>query len=1227
MLFEGYLPYKLRHHSILKHNVCMQNKVLLLLAGMIFFHFASAQEKLLYSTNFQEWTAVAASATPQTVNKTTDFSLETLTFKFFQVAVNPAGWDATRFVNPPATPGYAQAQKVAGSYIELSPLQSITKVSFTEGATGGNRGYKVWKKNATDAAWVLLYSTAATPSSGQTVVVNVNESNVAVKFTNIDDAQNAYMFDLNIYGNFVPVNPQVALNTSMNLPGAGTITRTPNSDTYDQGTTVSLQASTNFGYKFIKWTDSLNNDLSTANPYSFAMTAATHVRAVFQAVNTYTFNVNIAGSNWGEVQLSPLPTGGKYEEGTVVSMKVIPNPVTNFSYWEDNSTLLDRTVTVTGNMSFTATFDEVPFIVGWNFKAQTPTSNRTGDFYSESSNVGLISSYEPGGTSVGWLANQGSFSPILPNIRLWTPGAEFKTRRRYIKANFATTGYKNIRVKSLISANYQAYSKQLIQYSLDDVTYVTVDTADITSVYNSAWKQTNTLLPAAAEGVNKIYVRWLADVTSPILSEGTDNDGTAFTNIFIYADKNTAADSIAPTLIATVPTDGSNTASINGSIVLTFTEGVKAGTGNITLNGTVLAPSFGSKTASLVYERLAYNTQYTLEVPAGALTDLAGNVFAGDTITFRTSNRLEPAKKLFDAVVAADGTGNYTSVIDAIAAAPANRAQPWLIYIKNGTYTGHHTIPANKPFIHLIGQARDSVIISDSLLSGGANAVSVSAGATMYVNANDCYFENITLENSYGYKYQAGPQALALYSEANHFTTNNCWLRSYQDTYLTTYNGISNRHYIKNTKIEGAVDYIYGAGDVFFDKCTITNTRKTGGYIVAPSHGNGTLWGYVFSYCTIDEAHTTGATNYFGRAWANAPKTVFLYTTLKSGIYPQGWYYKMGTIPAVFADYGTMDINGNMVDTSQRIEDYEYDVKDANGNVIQTVHGKAKKSLTPAEAATYTYENVVLRSADTWDPRMMTEAPAQPVNVVATNKTITWDSVPYTRLYIIFRNNTVVGFTINTTFTDTTTGTGAYAVQAVSEFGALSTPANASGVLPVTLLDLTASLRTGAVNVAWTTTNETRVDKYGVERSTNGSSFKAIGAVKSNGSRQYNFVDNGIANLQTPVVYYRLKMMDVDGSYQYSKVVKLPLKETGSHLTVAPNPVHDLLNVTIKQNSAAAFSIRVVDATGKQVYQRNFTAGQTNVNTYVNTDGWQNGAYYLQVQSADGTRTTTFIKQ
>ncbi|WP_051291284.1 pectinesterase family protein [Pedobacter glucosidilyticus] len=1098
--------------------------------------------------------------------------------------------------------------------------------------------------NDTGAGAVSLLNTSTTPLTGQEVA-NIN--------TNIEVGQNK-TFTIRIYvwagstGRYftskdfkltgviaddtTPVLPRYTVNTIVNNNGAGTVIKTPNSTDYEQGSSLSIQAVANFGYRFVKWINTDNNaDLSTANPYVFTVNASQNITAVFETLTTYSFTLNKIGSNWGEVNLSPAPTNGRYVEGTEVTMTVIPNRVTSFSYWDDNSTALQKIITINSDKTFTATFDEIPFIVGWDFKAENPKINRTGDFYSESSNTGLIAIYEPNGTAVNWLSNTGSFSPAYPNLRFWTAGTSFNTTRRYLKAQFATTGYKNIQVKSMITANYQAYSVQKLQYSLDDISYTDVASVDITSVYNTAWKDLNVTLPVAAEGQARVYLKWIADTSSPILGNSTDNDGTAFTNIFVFADKEIVNDTDAPLLISTVPVSSSSTATINGSIVLTFNEKVKLGTGNITLGSTVLTPVFGSKTATFAYEKLNYNTSYTFTVPAGALTDMSGNPYAGTNITFTTASRTQPTRKLFDAVVAKDGSGDYTSVIDAIAAAPTSRTTPWVIFIKNGKYTGHHDIPTNKPFIHLIGQSRNGVIISDNRLSGanniGATVYHVSQGATMVVNSKDCYFENIIFENSYGFETQAGPQALALYTTTDKFAMNNCYLRSYQDTYLTAYSSIADRHYIKNSRIEGAVDFIYGGGDVFFDKDTLTMTRKDGGYIVAPSHGNGTAWGYVFSNCVINESVVTGATSYFGRPWQNAPKTVFINTKLLTGIYAAGWYYKMGAIPAVFADYNTVNAQGNPVDLSQRISNYEYDVKDANGNVTSTVTGVAKKSLTDTEAASYTYENVILRSGDVWDPRLIAEAPDKPANLQRSGNTLSWNDVPYTRLYVITRNNNVIGFSLTNSFTDNTAVSNTnytYTVQAASEYGALSLASTPYQTLPLKLLSFQAqAVRQGKeVALKWTTTQEINTASFDIERSVDGQVFNKIGNIKAqnkSGNLNYQFTD--FSPLKG-VSYYRLKQIDLDAKFEYSPIEAVDI--TNNQIIIYPNPVSSELAIS-HLGAKAVGKLSIFNSLGKEVLKIDGLKSENQTKVDVST--LQSGVYFIQLYIGKEIFTSKFIKQ
>ena len=166
---------------------------------------SNIQARELYSTDFTEWANLEASA-EETVAHTasTKYSHESLSFTVYNTNVAPdpntIGIDWNKF-DKDLVGGTLQAEKNGGSYIVTSPLASVTKVTFVHGATGGNRGWSLWAKGDGDADWVQITTSTANPAGWCEVSANVNRTNCQLKFTNLADAQNAYMFRLGIYGN------------------------------------------------------------------------------------------------------------------------------------------------------------------------------------------------------------------------------------------------------------------------------------------------------------------------------------------------------------------------------------------------------------------------------------------------------------------------------------------------------------------------------------------------------------------------------------------------------------------------------------------------------------------------------------------------------------------------------------------------------------------------------------------------------------------------------------------------------------------------------------------------------------------------------------------------------------------------------------------------------------------------------------------------------------------
>ncbi len=893
------------------------------------------------------------------------------------------------------------------------------------------------------------------------IPANAGEGKIKIIIYSLGNTKQAGISNIKVTGQLtgsVISVPAYTFSTSVSPANAGTVSQSIVGNSFDAGTEITVAANRNFGYKFVRWENASGQTVSSEPIYKLTLNENTALTAVFETITTYNFTVNKAGSgaDWGALSISPSPTNGKFETGTVVTVTAESNKVSNFLYWEDNTTSLARTITVDADKTLTANYDQIPFIVGWDLKVQTPSSSRPGDFYSELSNAGTFGLYNADGSSAGWLPSTGAFSPSLPCARMWTPVANFATPR-YYQATFSTVGYKNIQVKSLVGASYHAYPVVTMQYSTNGTTFTELNRVDITSTYNAAWADLNGVLPDTLNGKAKVYIRWIADTNStPTLGNATDVDGTAITNIYVYADVDAVNDVIAPNLISAIPAEGSAYASANGAIVLTFNERLKAGAGNCTLGSSALTPVFGSRTVTFAYSKLSYNTDYTFTVPAGALTDMSGNVYAGLVLNFKTMNRPIPMARLYDAVVAKDGSGDFSSIQAAINAMPVGRTAPWLVFVKNGRYEELINIPANKPFLHLIGQDKNKVtltykcyststrIVEDTEGYSGATGEQTNTGSVLYSQASDFYAENISFENRWGVEKLAGPQALSLKTMADKFAFYNCNMRSFQDTWQTTSTD-NQRHYANKCLIEGAVDYIYNNGNVLIENTTIYNLRK-GSVIVAPSHNTSTTWGYVFRDCVIDgNAAAMEGGNAFGRPWHNAPQAVFINTKVLTPMSTEAWI-NMGAIPKIFAEYNSFNASGQQFDLSGRKKTYSY----TNSTTGLVVTGDVQKNvLTDVEAAQYTYENVVM-ATDGWNPRAYFEPVSKPTNLQTNSRTISWNASDYAISYVVLRNDSVIGFTKELNFTDNLAMNNTnyqYAIKAVNEYGSLSETSEGLNVL------------------------------------------------------------------------------------------------------------------------------------------------------------------------------------
>ena len=877
------------------------------------------------------------------------------------------------------------------------------------------------------------------PSTDDIFYVKIYVKNVAV------NKQYAFS-DVTVTGDVageIEAVPTYTMSVRLGMDNAGKVAASPTGSEFDEGTTITVSATENFGYHFKGWTDEQGREVSTMNPYTFDISANTTLIASYDKVETYALNLNLeGGANDNLVQLQPeghvVDGVHWYETGTDVKLTACNNRILTFTAWEDNSTEMERTVRMDGEKNITANFSCVDYIVGWDLYYDQPAKDRAADYKADSENAGMLSLRKADGTTSSWLTR--GIGNGLENgkyaARIW----KYLSEEWYWEISFSSKGYQNLVISSCIGDDYNTYSVNNVEYSIDGgTTFTKIGEFNPPS---RGWDGPKEFaLPADANDRERVHIRWMPDRSSEKVGVASDYDGTSIAEIFVLADAGALADEHA-TLVSSNPTEGATGITRNGSIILNFDKKIKAGTGCATLNGETLVPIISGKSAIFKYGGLDYNTKYTFVMPENVLTSRSGNAVGKMEITFTTMERQQPEVRLYDAVVAQDGSGDYLTLQAAIDNAPEGRGTAYLIFVKNGRYKEHIDIPALKTFLHIIGQDRDKTVIYDDRLCGGDNAYSVDPGATVVVKAADTFFENITLENSYGHEKQAGPQALALNTQADRIALNNVALLSYQDTWITA-SSQKNRHYIKNSLIEGAVDFIYNGGDVYLDGDTLEINRTSGGYIVAPRHTADTKWGYVFMNNIIrpgkdfKTGNTLNVTDvWLGRPWHDSPKTVFINTQTFVPIPAKGWYNTMGGLPELWADYNTVDADGNPLDLSQR-ESYYYYIDRSTGNKVEKFN--VKNFLTDEEAAQYTLKNV-MGGEDNWQPNLMCEPCDKPV-VKSDGKKLVWEPVPYAICYVVTKDGIVVGFTTETSFDGYAEGE-TWQVQAVNEYGGLSAKAD-----------------------------------------------------------------------------------------------------------------------------------------------------------------------------------------
>ena len=289
-------------------------------------------------------------------------------------------------------------------------------------------------------------------------------------------------------------------------------------------------------------------------------------------------------------------------------------------------------------------------------------------------------------------------------------------------------------------------------------------------------------------------------------------------------------------------------------------------------------------------------------------------------------------------VVAADGSGDYATIGEALKKLKGDSEDPVRIYVKNGVYHEKLLVNYTVNNLTLEGESREGTVISNGDYAS-LNNMGTSGSYTLRVDGNNVTIKNMTIENTAG---RVG-QAVALHTTGDKILVKNCNITGNQDTLYAS--GRNARNLFEDCYIDGTVDFIFGAATALFRNCHIH--AKSDGYLTAASTAVDNPVGYVFHKCKVtasDEARKV----HLGRTWRPYASTFFIECELPEAIVPEGWHNWGKVENESTARYGEYKCTGPGAKEDSRVG--------------------WRKTLTEMEADSMTDPAVIFNSVSSWMP-------------------------------------------------------------------------------------------------------------------------------------------------------------------------------------------------------------------------------------------------------------------
>ncbi|KAK7308633.1 hypothetical protein VNO77_42252 [Canavalia gladiata] len=264
-------------------------------------------------------------------------------------------------------------------------------------------------------------------------------------------------------------------------------------------------------------------------------------------------------------------------------------------------------------------------------------------------------------------------------------------------------------------------------------------------------------------------------------------------------------------------------------------------------------------------------------------------------------------------VVDPSGHGNFSTIQSAIDSVPSDNRYWVAIKVKAGTYREKVKIPYDKPYIILKGEGKRKTFVEWN------DHNTTLQSPTFAAMADNLVVKSISFRNSYNNPINNKPKvpavAAVISGDKSYFYRVGFF--GLQDTLWDD----AGRHYYKLCTIQGAIDFIFGAAQSLFERCSISvigASLESGlsGFITAQGRSNGKdSNGFVFKECHVFGNGTT----YLGRPWRSYARVLFYNTNMSHIVQPTGWdawNFVADESRLTFAEYGNFGPGSN---TSKRV--------------------------------------------------------------------------------------------------------------------------------------------------------------------------------------------------------------------------------------------------------------------------------------------------------------------